>query len=320
MAKCALVLGFVIGALACGLAEAQPYPSKYVRIIVPAPAGGSVDALARLIGSKMQESMKTAVLIENRPGAGGNVAASMVAKSASDGHVILYNTVAQAITPATYRTPPWTPDDFIPVTQIGAANFVVVVNNEVPVKTLRELVALSRSKPGVLNYASTGPGNPLSLTMELLKLRTGIDVSTVAFRGDAEIVNALQGNIVQISILPIATGKVQVDQGLIRALGVTDARRTKDFDIATVAEQGVPGFAMSGWNGFFVPAKTPVEIVDRIYSEAKKALDTPDIRQKFESFSTEPIGSTPAEFSAFYSAEVDRFKKIVADAKIPLQE
>jgi tripartite-type tricarboxylate transporter receptor subunit TctC len=321
--KTILVCGFAISAhlFAGAQANAQVYPSKPIRIVVPFIAGGAIDALARIVGAKMQESMNVAIIVENRPGAGGNVGTEVVAKSAPDGYTILLNSNGQAISPATFKSLSWDPvRDFIPVTQLVATNLVLVASNETPARNLQEFLALAKAKPGVLNYASTGIGNPLHLTMELLKLRAGVEIQMVSFRSDGEIINALMGNFVQAAIVPIATGKAQIEQGTVRGIAVTGAQRAKGLDLATVGEQGVADFAIGGWQGFFVAAKTPPAIVDRIYRETRKALDMPDVQQRLDSFANVPVGSTPEEFEKFYVSELASFKALVAAAKIPLQE
>ena len=313
-------------ALACAViaqgVSAETYPSKAIRIVVPFSPGGAVDATARLFAQKMQESMKVSVIVDNRPGAGGNVGIDNVAKSPADGYTILLNTNGQSISPAIYKSLPWDPfRDFIPVTQLFSTSVIIAASPKLPVKDLRDLIALAKSKPGKLNYGASGIGNSLHLTMELLKLRTGMDIQMVPFRGDAQIISALIGEEVQVGSLPISTAKAQVEAGILRGLAVTSAHRASGLpSVMTVAEQGLPGFVSGGYQAFFVPAGTPREIVDRIYREAKKALDSPELQKQVAAFGVESVGSTPDEFAAFYKADVESFQAIVRDAKIPLQD
>ena len=303
-------------------ALAQSWPSKPIRLVVPFAAGGAVDGVARIFAAKFQDSLKVPVVVENRAGAGGNIGVDSVAKSPPDGYTILLNTNGQAVSPAIYKSLPWDPfRDFTPITQLMSTNMIFVVSPKVPAKTLQEFFALAKARPGALNYASSGIGNALHLTFELLKLRTGTDIQMVPYRGDAEILNALIAGDVEASLMPISTGKAQVESGAIRALAVTTPQRAKGLEwIPTVAEQGLPGFSAGGWQALFAPAKTPVEIVERIYQESLKALQAPDVLQRLEGFAVIPVGSSPAEFAAAYRDEVENFKKIVREAKIPLQE
>ena len=318
------VLLTLLGAIAAerGAALAQPWPQKPIKLVVPFAPGGAVDGVARLFTTKFQESLKVPVVVENRAGAGGNIGVDLVAKSPPDGYTILLNTNGQAISPATYKSLPWDPfRDFIPVTQLLATNMLFVTSPKLPVNNLQEFFALAKAKPGALNYASSGIGNALHLTFELLKLRTGADIQMVPFRGDGEIINALVAGQVEAALIPISTGRAQVESGAIKGLAVTTLQRARGLEqIPTVAEQGLPGFNAAGWQSLFVPAKTPKEIVDRIYREAKAALAAPDVLQRLEGFSVIPVGSTPEEFAAVYKADVESFRKIVQEARIPLQE
>jgi tripartite-type tricarboxylate transporter receptor subunit TctC len=302
-------------------AGAQTYPSKPLHIVVPFSPGGAVDATARLFATKMQESMGVPVIVDNRPGAGGNVGVEAVAKAEPDGYTILLNTNGQSISPAIYRKLAWDPfKDFIPVTQLFSTSIIIAGSPKLPARNLREFIALAKSKPGKLNYGSSGVGNALHLTMELLKLRTGIDIQMVPFRGDAQIIAALIGEEVQAATIPISTGRAQVEAGVIRGLAVTSAKRSAALpNLPTVAEQGVPGFEAGGYQAFFAPAHTPRDIVERIYREAKKALESPELQKSVKAFAVDSVGSTPDEFAAFYKADVAHFKEIVRDAKIPQQ-
>jgi tripartite-type tricarboxylate transporter receptor subunit TctC len=308
--------------LTAGDAGAQSYPSRQIRIVVPFAAGGAVDVLARLIGAKLSESLKQPVIVENRPGAGGNLAADAVAKAAPDGYTILLTTNGHAISPSLYRSLPYdTIKDFIPVTQLIASSLVLVANPKLPAKTVPELIALAKSTPGGLTYGSTGVGNPLHLTMEMLKHATGIAVTAVPYRGDAPLLTALVAGEVPMAITPLATTRPHVAAGTLRALAVTgDARSPALPDVPTVAEQGVAGFASSSWQGFFVPAHTPREIVAVIQQETRKALDTADVRDRLKTFGAEPVGSTPEEFERRFRADIARFAQIVREARIPQQD
>jgi len=303
-------------------ASAQTYPSKPIRIVVPFAAGGAVDTLARLIGAKLTEALGQPVIVENRAGAGGNLAADAVAKSAPDGHTILLTTNGHAIAPAVYRSLPFDPvKDFVPVTQLVASSLLLVTASKLPVASTRELIALAKSKPGQLNYGSTGIGNPLHLTMEMLKSAAGIDIVAVPYKGDAPLNTALIAGEVDMAIVPLATARPHVESGAIRALAVTGAARTALLpNLPTVAESALPGFDSSSWQGFFVPARTPPDVVALIQRETAKILHSPDFRERLKTFGNEPVGSTPEGFDARFRADLAKFARIVAEAKIPTQD
>jgi tripartite-type tricarboxylate transporter receptor subunit TctC len=319
--KRTVAIACILGVFAFENASAQSYPNQPVRIVVPFAAGGAVDTVARLVGQKMAESLGQPVVIENKPGAGGNLAADTVARAAPDGYTILLTTNGHAISPSLYRTLPFdVMKDFIPVTQLIESPLLVVASNKLPVNSLKDLVKLAKEKPGSLNYGSTGVGNPLHLSMEMLKKATGMDIAAIPYKGDAPLNTALLAGEVDLAIVPVATGRGNVDNKLVKGLAVTTAQRSKAMpDLPTVAEQGVPGFDTGSWQGFFVPANTPRDVVQRIYQEAKKALDAPDVRERLKAFVAEPVASTPEAFAQKYKDDVAKFGKIVKDASIPMQ-
>jgi tripartite-type tricarboxylate transporter receptor subunit TctC len=310
----------VLATLTTGAAE--DFPRRPVKIVVPYPAGGTIDAVARLVGHKLQESFQQPVVIENRPGASGNIGADVVAKSPPDGYTILLATNGQASTPAVFRKLPYDAEnDLVPVTQLNSSTLVLIANPKLPAKTVPELISYARSVPGSLNYGSTGVGNPLHLTMEMLKMRAGIDMVMVPFRGDAPLLTALLANDIQLAVSPVPTAQAHIQSGALRALALTRATRTSALPhVPTIAEQGFTDFDTSSWHGFFVPARTPEEIVMRIYSETKKALETPDVRERLLSLGAEPVATSPKEFAALFRADLAMFAKVVKDAKIPLQD
>jgi tripartite-type tricarboxylate transporter receptor subunit TctC len=304
-----------------GPALAQRYPNKPIRIIVPFAAGGSVDALARVIGQQLSETFGQPIVVENRPGAGGNIGSDVVAKAAPDGYTILQNTVGLAIAPAIFRTLPFdTLSDFTPVTQLVATTLILVASPQLAAKSLPELIALAKSKSRDLNYGMSGVGNPLHLTMEMLKVATGIDIQAVPYRGDAPIMTALVAGEVQVAIVPLAIARPLIESGQIRALAVTRAQRSPVLpDVPTIGET-VPGFESTSWQGWFAPAKTPREIVELVQSGVAKALQVPDVLERLRTWTNEPVGSRPQEFDAYFKTEVAKFKKVVKEANIPLQE
>jgi tripartite-type tricarboxylate transporter receptor subunit TctC len=302
-------------------ATAQTYPSQPVRIIVPFAPGGTVDVVARLIGHKMAETLGT-VVVENKPGAAGNIASEMVAKAPPDGHTILITTNGHAISPALYRKLKYDPvKDLTPVTQLNASSLVLVAGKKLAAQTLPDTVALAKAKPGSLSYGSTGVGNPLHLTMEMFKQRAGIDVLAVPYRGDAPLITALTAGEVELAVVPLPSARSHVEAGSLRPLGVANAKRNPAVpNVPTIAEQGFAGFDSASWHGLFVPAKTPHEIVQRIQQEARKALDSPEVRQRLTGFGIEPVGSPPEDFAALVRLDTEKYAEVVKNAGIPPQD
>jgi tripartite-type tricarboxylate transporter receptor subunit TctC len=302
-------------------ATAQTYPSQPVRIIVPFAPGGTVDVVARLIGHKMAETLGT-VVVENKPGAAGNIASEMVAKAPPDGHTILITTNGHAISPALYRKLKYDPvKDLTPVTQLNASSLVLVAGKKLAAQTLPDTVALAKAKPGSLSYGSTGVGNPLHLTMEMFKQRAGIDVLAVPYRGDAPLITALTAGEVELAVVPLPSARSHVEAGSLRPLGVANAKRNPTVpNVPTIAEQGFAGFDSASWHGLFVPAKTPHEIVQRIQQEARKALDSAEVRQRLTGFGIEPVGSPPEDFAALVRLDTEKYAEVVKNAGIPPQD
>ena len=316
------LLALMLAAAWTGEAAAQTYPSRPIRLIVPFPPGGAADILARLIGNKVAEQVGQPLVVENRPGAGGTLGADAAAKSPPDGYTILHNTNGAAIAPALYRTLPFDGvKDFAPVTQIVASNLVLVAGPKSGIKSVKDLLARARANPGKLNYGSSGPGNPLHLTMEMLKHAAGVDIVAVPFRGDGHIHTALIAGEIEVAVIPLAAAVPLIQEGRLKALAVTGPRRSQPVaHVPTVAEAAdLPGFASAGWQGWFMPAGTPAPVVERIRNEVVKAIALPDINERLRGMAYEPMASTPAEFDVYFRAEVVKFTKIVADAKIAKQ-
>ena len=281
-----------------------------------------MDTLGRIIGAKLQETLKQPFIIENRPGAGGNLAADAVARAAPDGYTLLMTTVGHAISPSIYRKLSYDPvASFTPVTQLISASLLLVANPKFEGKDLQGLIAAARARPGALNYGSTGVGNPLHLTMEMLKRAAKIDVQMVPFRGDAPLNQAIMQGEVQMAFVPMGTARPLVEAGSIRALAVSGPKRTPALpNVPTLAEQGFPDLVAESWQGFFFPANTPPQIVDTIYRATAQALRDPEIRKRITNLGSEPVGSDPKAFAAFLKAEVERYAGIVREANIPMQD
>jgi tripartite-type tricarboxylate transporter receptor subunit TctC len=320
MRRLACALAVALSAFGTSAGHAQIYPNRPLRLIVPFAAGGAVDVLARLLAGKLSDQLGQPIVVENKPGAGGTLAADLVAKSAPDGYTILQNTNGAAIAPALHKALPFDAGDFAPVTQLVASNLILVASPKSGITSFTELLARAKANPGKLNYGSSGVGNPLHLTMEMIKHATGMDIVAVPFRGDAQINAALIAGEVEVAVVPLATAVPLVNDGRIRALALTGGKRSSTVpDVPTIAEAGVPGFASTSWQGWFMAAGTPAPVVERIQKEVAAALALPEVRDRLAGMAYEGIGSTPAEFATFYKAEIAKFTKVIADANIPKQ-
>jgi tripartite-type tricarboxylate transporter receptor subunit TctC len=320
MRRLLLTLGLMLAACAgASQAHAQNWPNRTVHIVVPYAAGGGVSVLAQIIGTKLQEMTKQAVVVDNRPGAGGNLGADAVAKSAPDGYTILLHTSAQSSVGSLYRTLPFDPvKDFVPVTMVIATQFIVAGSPKDPAKNLRELIAEAKAKPGSMNYGSSGPGSSLHLFAEMFKNAAGVNFVHIPYRGDAGMITALIAGDIQLAFLPQATGLASVQGGQTRALAVTGTKRQAALpDVPTVGEQGVAGFEQGSWNGMWVPAGTPPDIVRAIQQNIAKVLADPQVRERLVSVGQDPVGNSPAEFDAQFKADIARFAKVIEQAKIP---
>jgi tripartite-type tricarboxylate transporter receptor subunit TctC len=303
-------------------ASAQAWPNRTVRIVVPYAPGGGVSVLAQILGAKLSEQVKQPVVIDNRPGAGGNLGSDAVAKAAPDGYTILLHTSALASAPALYKTLPFdVVKDFAPVTMVIATQLLVAGSPKNPATTLRELVAQAKANPGKLNYASSGPGSSLHLFAELFKTAAGVDLQHIPYRGDAPMITALIGGDVQLAFLPQATGGAAIQGGTIRGLAVTGTKRQTALpNLPTISEQGVAGLEQGSWNAMWAPAGTPPDIVQAIQQAMAKVLADPLVRERLVSVGQEPVGNPPAEFEAQFKADIARFAKVVETAKIPKME
>jgi tripartite-type tricarboxylate transporter receptor subunit TctC len=316
-----LAFATALAVLTATSAFAQNYPNRPIRILVPFAAGGAVDTLARLIGLKLSESLGQAVIIENRPGAGGNLAPDALVKSPPDGYTILQTTNGLAISPSLYKTLPFDVNkDFIAVTQLVQSQLILAANPSLPANNVAELIALAKAKPGGLNYGSTGIGNPLHLTMEMLKSATGIDIQAVPYRGDAPANAALIAGEIQLGVMPMATTLPLVEAGRLKALAIGGANRVPATPNTPTIGETIPGFESTSWQGYFVPAGTPREIVQLLQRETAKVLKLPDVMARLRVGGNEGVGNTPEEFEARFKADIAKFAKIIADAKIPKQD
>ena len=300
-------------------AQAQNYPNKTIRIVVPYGPGGGVSILAQLVGNKMQEDLKQPVVIDNRPGAGGNLGADQVAKSPPDGYTLLMHTSSMSSVSSLYSKLPFDPvKDFAPVTMVISTQFVIGGSPKNPATNLRDLVALAKEKPDQYNFGSSGAGSSLHLFAEMFDSIAGIKMVHIPYRGDAPMVTSLIAGDTQLAFLPQANGIANVQSNLIRGLGVTGTKRMEALpDVPTALEQGIKGLEVGSWVALFAPAGTPPDIVQTIQQSVAKALTDPKTREWLVSTGQNPVGNSPAEFSALFKADIDRFAKVIETAHIP---
>jgi tripartite-type tricarboxylate transporter receptor subunit TctC len=300
----------------CCLAATQSYPSGVVRIIVPFPPGGGTDILARAIAQKLSEAWGKPVVVDNRGGANGTIGSAMVAKAAPDGHTMLMMPIGLAVNPSLYKDLPYdTLRDFEPVSQLASNPSVLVVHPSVPAKTVKELIALLKARPGTLNYASSGSGSPPHLFSEMFKIMTETKMTHVPYKGGGPATIAAVSGEVQVYIMSPVQAAQHIRSGRLRALGVTSEKRDPAFpDIPTITEAGVPGYAMTNWYGLLVTAGTPKPIVNKIHSDVVRVLNFADIKDRLAAEGATVVGSTPEQFAAFLKDEIAKDARIVKAA------
>ena len=316
-----LILGGLIAvsmALTSLMAAAQRYPEKSIRFIAPYAPGGSTDLLTRTLALKLTDFLGQAVVADNRPGAGGNIGADIVAKSASDGYTILLAPVSpMAINVTLYGSKlPFNPEkDFAPVTLVAKVPLVIVVNLTVPSRTLQEFIALVRSRPGKMTYGSSGNGSSNHLTGAMLMSAAKLDMVHIPYKGGGPGMIALLGNEIDMMVAQIPSSRQMHISGKVRALAVSGAKRSAALpDVPTMIESGLPGFEATSWYCVVAPAGTPKTIIDRLNAEIVKALNTPEVRQRLADEGAEVEASTPAELARFVHAEIAKWGKAVKDS------
>jgi len=303
-------------------AAAQTYPNKPIRLVVPFPAAGTTDILARDVGQRLTETLGQPVVIDNRPGAAGNVGSDIVAKSAPDGYTLLMCTVSShAINPGLYSKLPYDHiKDFAPVILVARVPNVLEVNPGVPVYTVADLIKLAKEKPGEINFASSGSGTSIHLSGELFKTMTGVNMVHVPYKGSAPAITDLIGGQVQVMFDNLPSSLQQIKAGKLRAIAVTSAQRSPALpDLPTIAESGLPGFEATSWFGVLAPAGTPPAIVNRLNAEINKWLQSPDGKEKLlaQGALIEPrgesvtAGGSPEQFAAFIRAETEKWAKVI---------
>ncbi|MPZ46326.1 MAG: tripartite tricarboxylate transporter substrate binding protein [Betaproteobacteria bacterium] len=306
--------------LECVSAAAWPqaYPNRPIRMIVPWPPGGGTDIFARTIGLKMTESWGQQVIIDNRPGAAGNIGAQAAAKAPADGYTLLLATLTMATSPSIYKSPGYDPlRDFDTITLIAGVPHLLVVHPSLPVKSVKELLALAKSQPGQLNYASAGNGSPFHLAGELFNLLGEVKINHVPYKGGGPAVVDVIGGQVHLTFANLVAVLPQVQAGKLRALGLTSAKRSVAApDLPTIAEGGLPGYDFTSWFGMWSPAGTPKEIVQRLNDQIVKILRSREVKERFTRDGADVIGNSPQEFAAYVKSETAKWAKVIKEAGI----
>lgn len=297
--------------------NAQEYPTKPVRLIVPFPPGGTTDIVGRLVAQHLTEAWKQQVIVDNRPGAGGIIGTELAAKSTPDGHTALLGSITtHAVNPALYTKLNFDPvKDFSPVSLVVSSPQLLAVHPSVEARSVKELLALAKSRPGKLNYASAGAGTSPHLTFELFKSMAGINIVHVPYKGTGPAINDLLGGQVQMMITGVVALMPHIKSGRLRGLGVTSAKRVPALpDLPTIIESGIAGFDVSSWFGVFQPGAVPKPIVRKMNLEIRRMLENEDIRQRLTSLGADPAEqNTPEQFAAYVKSEMARWSKVVND-------
>jgi tripartite-type tricarboxylate transporter receptor subunit TctC len=298
------------------IAVAQSYPNKSIRIIVPYPPGGNTDVMARIIAQKLNESWHQAVIVDNKPGASGIVGSEIVAKSVADGYTLLMQGTQHSINLSLYKQLPFdTLRDFAPVAFIGSAPFLLVVHPSVPANSVSELIAYIKTRPGGLNYGSSGIGGGAHLAGEIFKTAAGVQLTHIAYKGAAPAMVDLLGGQLPMVFDPIPTSIAQVRGGKLKALAITSARRSALMpELPTVAESGLPGFEVVAWASLFAPAATPKDIVTKLNAEVNRILQLPEIKEKFAGLGAESNPMTTDQFALHLRAEIAKFAKAIKES------
>lgn len=300
-------------ACAAQLVTAQAYPAKPVRFVVPFATGGASDIVARAVGIRLGEVWGQTIVIDNRAGGSGMIGSELVARAAPDGYVLLVVEPTFAITPGLFAKVPFdVQKDFVPVVQLGQAPQVLVVHPSVPAKTVKELIALAKARPGQLNFASPGTGTTGHLGLELFKMMAKVDMVHIPYKGAGPAVADLLGGQVSVALVSVSSAQTNIKAGRLRALGVTSAQRFSGApEIPTIAEAALPGFDTLQWWGLVAPRGTPPELVNKIAGDAGRLVTSADMKERMLALGAEPVASSPDRFSAFIRDEIDKWGRLV---------
>jgi tripartite-type tricarboxylate transporter receptor subunit TctC len=317
--KLDIVCAAAIALHASAPAIAQPYPVKPIRLLVPSTPGGSVDTLARTIAPKLSEKWGQQVVVENRPGAGGAIAGELVAKSPPDGYTLIIGTIASLATNVSLQKKlPYDPaKDFAPITLVATQNLMLLIHPSIPAKSVKELIALAKAKPGQLSFASAGNGTGGHLSGELFKLLAGIDLLHIPYKGVAPALVDVVSGQVSMTFASLLSGQPHARSGRLRALAVTGAKRSPAVpELPTMQQAGVADYESATWYGILAPAGTPAEIVSKLNGEIVSILKQPDINERLSHEGAEPVGNTPQQFGAFIRSEIAKWAKVIRAAGI----
>jgi tripartite-type tricarboxylate transporter receptor subunit TctC len=315
-AKFAALSAAIYVATACTVCQAQAWPNRPIRMLVGFPAGGPTDVVARIVSDKLASQVGQRIVIDNRPGAAGNIAVEILTKSNPDGHTLLYSSNAIALSPGLYSRLGYDPNkDLAPVTEIGAGCLIFVVHPSLPVKSVQEFIDYAKARPGQLNYASSGAGTSTHLAAVLFSQRTGIQTQHIPYKGTApSLVDMIAGRT-QFLMGAVLTAVPHVKEGRLRALAVTGSKRIQSLpELRTLEESGLPGFVVTTWQGVFAPAGTPAAVLTRVNAEIVKAVRSPELKPKIEQQDMDPTGLGVKAFTDAYYAELKRWTKVAKDA------
>jgi len=307
--------GLLFAALA---AQAQPFPSKVVRLVVPFPAGGSTDIISRALGQKLSEMWGQPVVIDNRPGGSTIIGTDVVAKSAPNGYTLLVTPASFAIVPSLIDKLPYDPaKDFEPITLINTTPLVVVVNLSVQAKSIQELIALAKARPGALNFGSAGAGGSTHLAGELFNVMAGVRIVHIPYKGNAPALTDLVGGHVDLLFNGLTSALPLIKAGKLRPLAVTSLTRSGALpDIPTLDEVGLKGFQAAAWNGLSAPARTPRDVIRRINADVLKVIRSPEFVEHLKAEGSDPVGDSPEQFAAFLREETAKWNKVIKFANI----
>jgi tripartite-type tricarboxylate transporter receptor subunit TctC len=312
------VLIVALAIVSSGAAAQATYPTRAVRIVVPFPPGGGTDIISRTVAQKLSETWGQPVIVDNRAGANGIIGTDLGSKAKPDGYTLLVVIATHAINPALYRKLPYdTASDFVPVTLMAQYPFILTIHPSLPPKTVKELIALAKTRPGQLSYASSGNGSGPHLGFELFKSTAKIDVVHIPYKGAGPANIDLISGQVQLMFNNFLAAMPQIRAGKLRVLAVTSAKRSPVMpDLATMAEAGLPGFDVTGWYALLAPAGTPAAIVNKVQADVANALRVPALNERLSSEGAEPVGSTPQQFGTFLAAEIRKWGKVISDARV----
>jgi tripartite-type tricarboxylate transporter receptor subunit TctC len=320
MTRIRSVAALLLGTLSLAMpARAQDYPVRAVRLVVPFAAGGVTDTSARVIAEPLSARLGHQVVVENRPGASGNIGTEQVARSAPDGHTLVLGfDGTMVINPHVFQKLPFdTLVDFAPVTKLGDATLILVAHPSLPVNNLRQLIAYAKTKPGTLSYGTSGTGGTPHLAGEMLNQVAGIDLLHIPYKGGGQAIGDVVGGQIPLVYTAVATAQQYVKSGKLKALGVSSAKRSTSLpETPTFVENGVANFVVDSWVGVFAPAKTPVAVVNRLQRELAAVLREPAVRERYAVLGIEPVGNTPDEFGAQIRADLARWAQVVRQANI----